>query len=235
MSTENRQARSENTRKSLMRAAEKLFAERGVENVTVRAIIEQAGQKNESALQYHFNNRQGLIDAIHQHRNAQAEARRSDLLGDLLARNPSPTLREICVLMVEPAFLLARTDAGFRRWVKAFGQSVATLGLPAMRSIHGQGTHISVETVKLLRRTLSHLDDRVFGQRLDSTVRFIGLSMSQQARKKHAFRGANSNVFFNMLIDAMSGLLAADVSEQTCKALAAAVHTESDIQIKEAS
>lgn len=42
MNTEKRQARSENTRERLMRAAEKLIAQKGVENVTVRAIIKQS-------------------------------------------------------------------------------------------------------------------------------------------------------------------------------------------------
>ena len=39
-----------------MRAAEKLIAQAGVENVSIRKIIAAAGQKNESALQYHFKN-----------------------------------------------------------------------------------------------------------------------------------------------------------------------------------
>jgi len=223
MTNENRQARSETTRMSLMRAAEKLFAGRGIENVTVRAIIERAGQKNESALQYHFKNRQGLIDAIHRYRSAQVQEKRSKFLSELLSNDTTPTLREICRLMVEPTFLLARNDAGFRQWVKAFGQGVATANQPALRYVRGlageQQSDIDIE--ELLRVNLSHLGRRVFSRRIDSAVRFVGLSMSQHARERHAFRGANSDVFLNMLIDAMSGLFAAEVSEQTHKALAA--------------
>ena len=58
---EYRQARTVATRTRLMRAMERLCAQHGVENVTVRAVVEAAGQKNESALQYHFKNREGLI------------------------------------------------------------------------------------------------------------------------------------------------------------------------------
>ena len=60
---EYRQARTVATRIRLMRAMEKLCAQHGVENVTVRAVVEEAGQKNESALQYHFKNLKGLIIA----------------------------------------------------------------------------------------------------------------------------------------------------------------------------
>jgi len=220
MKEEIRPSRSEATRKSLMRAAEKLFSERGVENVTVRAIIEQSGQKNESALQYHFNSRQGLIDAIHQHRNGQVQELRSELLAVLLKRNATPTLREICGLMVEPPFLMARNDTGFRQWVKAFGQGIATFCLPALLRVQGKENEGTLQTVRLLRRILSHLDDQIFEHRIDSTVRFTGLSMSQQAREKHAFRGPKSDVFFNMLVDSIAGLLAAEVSDQTSKAIA---------------
>jgi AcrR family transcriptional regulator len=234
-----RQARSENTRQSLMRAAEKLFAEQGVENVTVRAIIEQSGQKNESALQYHFKNRQGLIDAIHHHRNAQAHAKRSELLGTLLKRNSSPSLREICRLMVEPAFFLARTDSGFRQWVKAFGRGVATSSVPAFQYIQGHARAKQEQSIlemeKLLRGALNHLDDRLFRHRVDSTVRFVGLSMSQQAREKYAFRGVRSDVFFNMLIDAMTGILAAEVSEHTRNAIVVADNLTSDSTNRETS
>ncbi len=216
-----------------MRAAEQLFADRGIENVTVRAIIEQAGQKNESALQYHFKNRPGLIEAIHQHRHTQVQEKRAELLAELLVRNPSPDLRELCRLMVEPAFLLARSDAGFRQWVKAFGQSLATLGLPAVKRRQALENQSTLKMMSLLRAVLSHLDDRVFEQRFDSAVRFVGLSMSQQAREKHAFRGSDSDVFFNMLIDAMTGLLAAEVSHQTRKTIAAANKTRSAVRIRE--
>lgn len=46
-----RASRGDVTRQALMRAAERLFAEKGGNNVTIREIVETAGQKNESALQ----------------------------------------------------------------------------------------------------------------------------------------------------------------------------------------
>ena len=45
-------------------AAEALFAERGLDGVTTREILDAAGQKNQSALQYHFGSREGLILAL---------------------------------------------------------------------------------------------------------------------------------------------------------------------------
>jgi hypothetical protein len=104
--------------------------------------------------------------------------------------------------------------------VKAFGQGVAASGLQAVKRIAVDENDSTLETARLLRAILSHIDDRIFTHRFDSAIRFVGLSMSQHALERHAFRGPTSDVFFNMLIDAMAGLLAAEVSAQTRKALA---------------
>lgn len=209
------QKRSGDTRNNLMRAAEKLIAEHGLENVTVRAITNQAGQKNESALQYHFNNRDGLIQAIHLSRNAQIQEKRTILLDALLARNPEPALRDICTLMVEPAFQSARVDSGFRQYIKGFGREVAITETSPTRYLVKENQRGSLETKRLLRQSLAHLDDDIFQQRFDSAARFAGLSMSNHARQKNAFKGCQADIFFNMLIDMMAGLLAAEVSKET--------------------
>src|SRR3954453_19064919 len=55
------------TRAKLMAAAEHLFARRGLD-VPIRDIHALAGQRNTSALQYHFGDRNGLLIAIlHKH------------------------------------------------------------------------------------------------------------------------------------------------------------------------
>jgi AcrR family transcriptional regulator len=214
------QRRAVNTRNNLMRAAEQLIARQGLENVTNRAITEAAGQKNESALQYHFGNRDGLIEAIHRERNAQIQKKRTELLDGLLEREPQPGLREVCALMVEPAFLLARSDRGFRHYVTGFGREIALTDMPPSEYLlarHQRGTR---QTQILLRAALSHLDDDLFQHRFDSAARFAGLSMSGHARQRGAFRGKASDIFFNMLVDMMAGLLAAVVSAETRAALA---------------
>jgi AcrR family transcriptional regulator len=55
---------STETKARLLREAERLFARRGVWQVTVREITQAAGQRNVSALNYHFGSREGVLDAI---------------------------------------------------------------------------------------------------------------------------------------------------------------------------
>ena len=108
-----------------MRAAEKLIAAKGIENVTIRQIVGAAGQKNESALQYHFKNREGLINALRKERTAELRDRRAAMLKALLHENPQPSLRQVAGVMVRPVFELARKKPEFRRYVRAFGQELA--------------------------------------------------------------------------------------------------------------
>lgn len=49
------------TRKKIKVAARRLFAERGVEGVTVRQIVAAAGAKNGGSLNYYFKSKEGLI------------------------------------------------------------------------------------------------------------------------------------------------------------------------------
>jgi AcrR family transcriptional regulator len=59
-----RREQAEATRELLLRTAERLFAERGLAQVSNRQIVEAAGQANNSALAYHVGSRTDLIDAI---------------------------------------------------------------------------------------------------------------------------------------------------------------------------
>jgi AcrR family transcriptional regulator len=52
------------TRALLLRTAERLYAERGLADVSNRQIVEAAGVANNSALTYHFGTREDLIRAI---------------------------------------------------------------------------------------------------------------------------------------------------------------------------
>jgi AcrR family transcriptional regulator len=80
-------------------AAERLTAERGLAALTVQAVQEAAGQRNKSAVQYHFGGRQGLVDAVVAARMAPATERRTSML---LALGERPSARELVEVLVVP-------------------------------------------------------------------------------------------------------------------------------------
>ncbi|XOV84892.1 MAG: TetR/AcrR family transcriptional regulator [bacterium] len=215
--SDNRRARGETTKLALMRAAEKLIAEHRVENVSIREIVAAAGQKNESALQYHFKNLRGLLRAIRTMRSEQVQARRAELLDALLAETNNPSLQQLCSLMVEPTYQLARGDVNFRRYIKAFGHELALLESSPLKAISNSsgGGKSGQQIGRMLRQALPHLDEEDFRRRMDSAIMLCATSMYHHARQKNAFRGHQSELFLHSLLDALFGLLSAPVSPDT--------------------
>ncbi len=55
-------------------SARDLFADRGIEGASLREIARVAGQANTSALQYHFGDRESLLDAVLKKHQVQVDA-----------------------------------------------------------------------------------------------------------------------------------------------------------------
>jgi AcrR family transcriptional regulator len=71
---------STDTRQRLIDAGRELFARTGVHTTSSKAVIDAAGQRNMSALHYHFGGRDGLLSSIIEASNTGIEAERAVLL-----------------------------------------------------------------------------------------------------------------------------------------------------------
>ncbi len=99
--------RQADTPTELLRAAERLFAQRGVDAVSLREIAAAAGQANHSAALYHFSNKRELINALlTRHSDPIQAAWRVTL--DHLASSGHESLEELVSLMVRS--LIAKLD-----------------------------------------------------------------------------------------------------------------------------
>jgi AcrR family transcriptional regulator len=83
-----------------MDAAERLFAERGIDAVSLRTINAEAGY-SVAALHYHFATRDGLIRALLQRAQPHMFAQRAAMIAALSAQD-SPTLEGIVAALVMP-------------------------------------------------------------------------------------------------------------------------------------
>jgi len=211
--------RSLATQTALMDSAENLIAENGIRNVFVRDIVGEAGQKNESALQYHFGNLQGLINMIHQRRNEQTHTKRAQLLAELQAKKSKPTLRDLCELMVHPTFLLARSDKQFRKYAAAFSHEIVLAEDSAYTKVStsGGGGESGKQLGILLREALPHLNEPTYRARMDLAVRMCSAAVSNHLRQKKPMTGPAADFFINNLVDALEGLLGGQVSPATKK------------------
>jgi AcrR family transcriptional regulator len=86
----------------LLLAAERLLAEKGLGAVSTREIAREAGQKNHSAISYHFGSMASLIDAILDYRMQSLNDRRAVLLAAAIAPGGEPAFRDLVEVMVKP-------------------------------------------------------------------------------------------------------------------------------------
>lgn len=117
----------EPTREALIAVAERLFAERGVDAVTVRDVVKAAGQRNSSAVQYHFGNKAGLLQAILEPHQARLDARRAEMLDELGER---PGLEALIEALIRPLASLLEDESG-RHYIRIRAQLVGAAKLPS--------------------------------------------------------------------------------------------------------
>src|SRR6476659_1698049 len=104
------------TRARLLDAAEQLFAERGLDAVSVRDITELA-DANTAAIHYHFGSKQDLIAAVLERRAAAMGERREELLSRL-EEQPVVELRDVVqAAIVQPTAELVAEGEGGRNYV----------------------------------------------------------------------------------------------------------------------
>jgi AcrR family transcriptional regulator len=124
--------RGEQTRRRLILAAADLFAERGIDGVGSHEILERAGQRNVSAIQYHFGSRAGLVVAVLQPREdvrGPIERDRGERLA-AIAASGTPTLRDAVETFIMPSLACLATHEG-RSLIRVAAQVMRTLPLDA--------------------------------------------------------------------------------------------------------
>jgi AcrR family transcriptional regulator len=110
--------RGEVTKARLLEAAEKLFAERGVDGVSLREINTAAQQRNNVALQYHFANRDGLILAIAQKHMPRLDARQDELYAEAEADGMLHDFRTMVGVLWRPAAEYIGQGPSERAWLR---------------------------------------------------------------------------------------------------------------------
>ena len=113
-------------------AAERLFAERGLASVSAREIAAAAGQRNTSAVAYHFGSRDGLVDAIFDYRMARIDEQRRAMLAELERTTPpgeKVELRRVAETIIVPLAATLGHEDGVSWYLRFIQQAVFTGGV----------------------------------------------------------------------------------------------------------
>jgi AcrR family transcriptional regulator len=155
--------------------AERLFAERGVEAVSLREVAKAAASRNTAVAHYHFGGKEGLVRAIVARRAPTLNGRRAALLDEARDRaaalgRPVPAEELVRVLIVP---LIEELDRG-GHYVGFLARLAAERHrAPWVAELDDSSTATFREVSALLARRLPGLDRRRFRHRRDLLVQLV--------------------------------------------------------------
>lgn len=155
-------------RTQLLEVSLRLMAERGIDAVPLQEIVESAGQRNASAVHYHFGSRAGLVDAVARRHQAKVDELRSKLLSTALSRE-SFTLVDLSACIVLPIAAMMDSRDG-RDGVRVVNQVVLKYGFHSVLSAAGEGRESLRETWTAVEGLLDNLPVAVRRQRIASVA-----------------------------------------------------------------
>jgi AcrR family transcriptional regulator len=205
------------TKESLILAAERLFGNHGVDGVSLRQIVAAAGAANNSAVQYHFGSKGGLVQAILEYRVPQLMRRRRLLA----ASDPGSGLRSCMETYLVPLLELAETEGCHYLTFLEQLQGLPLRSHPFGRLPAGiQKSH--ADFVAEAAGYLGGIPEQLRVRRVDQASTTV---LHAGAYRERARRNGITPLPFwlqvNELFDGVLGLLEAPVSEATLAALAA--------------
>lgn len=212
--TNPRKARGD-TRLRLITAAEKLFGERGIHAVTLKDINSAAGQRNESALHYHFGSKPALVEAILTLRTRDIDQKRMELVDALLASGQEKDLNAILKAMFLPMMELLGSEKGVR-FIRFLAQVLndPDFDLPDM-ALRGSLPGV-IKANGLLVAALGDITPEIAIQRQRFIVEMGVSSLAIWSRHHDSVNEvAARELFISNLLDSIAGFLTAPVSEET--------------------
>ncbi len=150
-------ARGERTREHLLDVAEQLLSARGIEGVSLREIRLAAGQRNTSALQFHFGGRNGLLRAISARHNPRVQGRILDLYSRMMAEGREGDPRSLVEVLVRPMADYVFEGPSARAWVCICADLAARPEL----EINDYVANATPEALDVGRRLLDKLEEIV--------------------------------------------------------------------------
>lgn len=98
------------TREQIKLAARRLFAQRGIDGVTVREIVAASTQKNAGSLHYYFRTKEALVRELIVDTAALIDSRRIEALDALEKKGGPGSLREVLEVLILPSTNLGGAD-----------------------------------------------------------------------------------------------------------------------------
>lgn len=205
------------TRDQLKKVAMRLFAQRGVDGVTVRDIVNASGQRNAASIHYYFGTKEALVRELILDGAQRIDGRRHAALDALEAGERPATLRQVLKALVDSSFAEGDEGAG------SYLQFIAMLRMQHrdvfIDVLDDQWNSAYQRALKWLERYLNHLPRRILKQRLAFMGIYLGAALAEREaamadpqRQQSSLKGRFT---LENLVDTLEAMLIASPSAQT--------------------
>lgn len=153
-------------REQIKLAAQRLFAERGLDGVSVREIVVASGQKNHGSLSYYFGSKEALVRELVADGAKLIDARRNAFLDKLEEEGGPSSIREVVEALVYPSIGLAGDDEteedSYTRFIALLAMSHRELFMEALENRWNSGY---LRCLDHLRRLMPEMPEAAKNQR----------------------------------------------------------------------
>ncbi len=207
------------TKERLLRTAERLFALHGIDAVSMRSICAEADQRNNTALQYHFGDKQNLVEAILADRMGSINERRREMLEQIRSQGCESDLHRLVAALVTPFTDQLCDEAGGRYYVRFAAQLFSRGNAVALLAERRPWTEAFHAIVDLIRACLVDVPEQVMAGRLtlmaSQLVHATAAKEYELAESGPRQRSQSVERFSGDLVDYVVGGLTAPVSPES--------------------
>lgn len=191
------------TKRKLLLTSLKVFAEHGIDAMSVRAITKMAGAKNISAIYYHFSSKTGLIETIINFIQDWYDAHREPLLADLEANaNLGPeNLRDLLHAIAAPYHQLVQTEEWGYSAVRLLARIEYENSKQASDLLNQRSKPITRRFMKLLKVCAPELKDKQLRMRLNFFVNSIIQGLANYRHLEKSYFGNLGGRSFEELVE----------------------------------
>ncbi len=200
----------------LLDVAERLFAEHGIDNVSIREIVRASGQSNLSAAHYHFGSREALVGALVERRIRVINALRHKRLDQLVAAGRGSNIHAIVHATVGVLGHVVKTMPWGPDYVRVAAHAVFSPQVHLRRYIDPQTMSGHTRCTAMLRELLPKLPARVFKDRIAILNNETSYSIARWIQANGPVSAANSRNFGAMVrntADFLAAGVAAPIGE----------------------
>lgn len=214
------------TRTALIIAAERIFSEEGIANTSLRRITQAAGQRNESAIHYHFGSREGVVEAILNMRTEPINRIRVDMLAQAQKEAGDQPLssHKLAETLTRPLADYLRASGGSSHYLRFLG--MFWLDQTMWRKFAGRSRDEGLILVRdALLEAKPHLPPIIVRHRYACAIQMSTHTLARLERMAGNYGPSwdwmRADVEISDLIDANAAIFDAPVSPATVQALRA--------------